>query len=116
MRLAAFAAAAAIATFAAGAAEAQQSYRVNGPLQLTVRAKSFLQPGNTVAPYSQVNPASAYGQMVSYVNSPPYANLQERYGAANLPDPFTNGPFVGARNPIGPVDYHYFLYGDRYHD
>ncbi len=22
-----------------------------------------------------------------------------------LPDPITNGPFVGARNPIGPVDF-----------
>lgn len=116
MRFAALAVATALATFAAGAAEAQQSYRTNGPLRLTVRAKSFLEPGNTVAPYSMVNPASAAGQMISYVNSPPYAHQHERFGAAVLPDPTTNGPFVGARNPIGPVDYHYYLYGDRYHD
>jgi hypothetical protein len=116
MRLAALAVATAFATFAVGTAEAQQSFRTNGPLKLTVRAKSFLEPGNTVAPYSQVNPASAVGQMVSYVNSPPYANLHERYGSGALPDPTTNGPFIGARNPIGPVDYHYYLYGDYYHD
>ena len=116
MRLAALAAVTALATFVAGTAEAQQSYRVNGPLKLTVRAKSFLEPGNTVAPYSSVNPASAAGQMISYVNSPPYANLHERYGSGALPDPTTNGPFVGARNPIGPVDYHYFLYNDYYHN
>lgn len=116
MRLAALAVATALATFAAGTAQAQQSYNVNGPLRLTVRAKSFLNPGNTVAPYSMVNPASAAGQMVSYVNSPPYANLQERYGSTTLPDPTTNGPFIGARNPFGRIDYHYALYRDYYHD
>lgn len=113
MRLAALAAAAAIVTFAAGTAEAQQSYRVNGPLKLTVRAKSFLDPGNTVAPYSSVNPASAMGQMVSYLNNPPYANMQERFGTGALPDPTTNGPFIGARNPIGPVDLQYPIYGNE---
>lgn len=105
MRLAALAVATALVTLAAGAAQAQQSHNVRGPLKLTVRAKSFLEPGNTVAPYSMVNPASAAGQMVSYLNSPPYANMQERYRADRLPDPFTNGPFVGTRNPFGPIDY-----------
>ena len=57
-----------------------------------------------------VNPASAYGQMVSYVNSPPYANDKDRYGAGTLPDPTTNGPFIGARNPIGPVDFGSIFY------
>lgn len=112
MRLAALAAITALATFAAGTAEAQRSYRVNGPLQLTVRAKSFLEPGNTIAPYSAVNPASAYGQMVSYVNSPPYAH-NDRYGAGTLPSPTTNGPFIGAKNPIGPVDLQYPIYGNE---
>ena len=112
MRLAALAAAAAIVTFAAGAAEAQQSYRVNGPLKLTVRAKSFLEPGNTVSPYSGVNPASAYGQTVSYLANPPYANLREFYGSSSLPDPI-DGPFIGARNPVGPVDLQYPIYGNR---
>jgi hypothetical protein len=87
------------------AAEAQQSYRVNGPLRLDVRPRSWLQPGNTVAPYSSVNPASAYGQTVSYLNSPPWINMRDRFGEGVLPDPVTNGPFVGARNPIGPVDF-----------
>lgn len=115
MRFAALAVATALATLAAGTAEAQQSYRVSGPLKLTVRAKSFLEPGNTVAPYSMVNPASAYGQTVSYLANPPYANMRDRYGAGTLSDPI-DGPFIGARNPIGPIDYHYALYGDRYHD
>lgn len=113
MRFAAFAAAAALVAFTASTAEAQRSYRVNGPLQLTVRAKSFLNPGNVVAPHSSVNPASAVGQMISYVNSPPYANLHERYGTGALPDPTTNGPFIGARNPFGPVDLQYPIYGNE---
>jgi hypothetical protein len=87
------------------AAEAQQSYSVNGPLRLNVRPRSWLQLGNTVAPYSSVNPASAYGQTVSYLNSPPWGNMRERFGESVLPDPVTNGPFVGARNAIGPVDF-----------
>ncbi len=28
-----------------------------------------------------------------------------RYGTDLLPDPITNGPFVGARNPFGPIDF-----------
>ncbi len=105
-RTAAFAASvAAVLTFGIGLAEAQESYRVNGPLRLNVRARNFLDAGNTVAPYSQVNPASAYGQMVSYLNNPPYLNMKDRFGEGTLADPVTNGPFVGAMNPIGPVDY-----------
>ena len=105
------AAMAGLLTFGVGVAEAQQSFRVNGPLKLTVRARSFLDAGNAVAPYSEVNPASAYGQMVSYVGSPPYGHNRVYYGESTLPDPQTNGPFVGARNPIGPVDYNGVLMG-----
>src|SRR3954465_255814 len=86
------------------AAEAQQSYHVNGPRRLNVRPRSWLQPASVVAPSSSVTPASAYGQAVSYVSSPPYMNMRDRFGAGTLPDPVTNGPFVGAVNPIGPVD------------
>ena len=110
MRLAAFAVATALVTFAAGTAQAQQSYNVRGPLKLTVRAKSFLEPGNVVAPYSRVNPSSPAGQITSYVSIPPYANMQELYRGNALPDAVTNGPFVGARNPIGPVNYGYYSY------
>lgn len=103
-RAAALATVAAILAFGTGTAEAQQSYRVNGPLKLTVRARSFLDAGNTVAPYSQVNPASAYGQQISYLVNPPYANMRDRFGEGTLPDPI-DGPFIGARSAFGPVDY-----------
>ena len=96
--------AAGLALGAATEAEAQQSYHVNGPLRLNVRARSFLDAGNAVQPYSQVNPASAYGQTVSYMLNPPYANMRDRFGEGTLPDPI-DGPFIGARNPFGPVDY-----------
>ncbi len=104
-RAAALASVAALLTFGADLAQAQESYRVNGPLRLSVRARSFLEPGNTVAPYSQVNPASAYGQTVSYLLNPPYQNYRDRFGEGTLPDPITNGPFAGATNPFGPIDY-----------
>ena len=84
-------------------AEAQQSYHVNGPLRLNVRPRSWLELGNKVEVGSSVNPASAYGQMVSYLNSPPQPNLRE-FGTS-LPDPVTNGPFIGATNPFGAIDY-----------
>ena len=64
------------------------------------------------------NPASAYGQTVSYLSSPPYINMADRFGGlgnSTLPDPVTNGPFVGAQNILGPVDYNGF-YGYSVHD
>jgi hypothetical protein len=79
-------------------AEAQQ------PLRLNVRPRSFLDAGNVVAPNSAPNPASAQGQMVSYLASPPWINMRDRFGEGTLPDPVTNGPFVGATNILGPVD------------
>src|SRR5215213_3892969 len=86
------------------AAEAQDRRR-GDVLILNVRPRSWLNPGNYVAPQSRVNPASAYGQAVSYFNLPPWHNMRDRFGESSLPDPITNVPFVGARNPIGPVDY-----------
>ena len=111
MRAAALAIVVALFGVGLSTAEAQESYRVNGPLKLNVRARSFLDAGNTVQPYSQVNPASAYGQAVSYLANPPYANMRDRFGDGTLPDAVTNGPFAGARNPIGPVDYNGLLMG-----
>jgi opacity protein-like surface antigen len=106
MRRSALFAASLLAVLAAGtAAEAQQSYHVNGPLRLNVRPRSWLELGNTVSAGSSVNPASAYGQQVSYQLSPPWNNMRDRFGEGTLPDPVTNGPFVGATNPFGPVDY-----------
>ena len=74
------------------------------PLRLNVRPRSWLDAGNVVQPGSSVNPASAQGQMVSYLASPPWINMRDRFGEGTLPDPITNGPFVGARNQFGPVD------------
>jgi len=85
-------------------AEAQPGRR-GDVLILNVRPRNWLNPGNVVAPGAQVNPASAYGQYVSYQNLPPWINFRDRYGEGVLPDPVTNGPFVGARNPIGPVNF-----------
>lgn len=82
------------------------------PLRLNVKPRSWLDPGNVVAPYSSPNPASAQGQMISYLANPPYVNMKDRFGEGVLPDPVTNGPFIGARNPWGPVDYQ-TLFEDR---
>ncbi len=90
----------AIAAFSV-AAEAQAQDR---PLVFRVQPRSFLDPGNVVAPGS-INPGyTGYGQTQSYLRSPPYASNGERFGMGVLPDPITNGPFVGARNPFGPID------------
>jgi len=72
---------------------------------LRVTPRSFLDPG-TVVPVGSINPGyTGYGQTQSYLLSPPYASNGERFGMGVLPDPITNGPFVGARNPFGPIDY-----------
>lgn len=102
---------AALLVFGATEVSAQQSYHVNGPLRLNVRARSFLDAGNNVQAYSRVNPASALGQTVSYNTSPPWAAMRDRFGEGILPDPLTNGPFVGADNIFGPVDYNGALLG-----
>ena len=86
------------------AAEAQTGRRGN-VLTLNVRPRSWLNPGNVVAPGVGMNPTRGYAQYVSYLNSPPWINFREAYGEDRLPDPVTNGPFVGARNPIGPVNF-----------
>lgn len=80
-------------------AEAQAQDR---PLVFRVTPRSFLDPGNMVAPNSMNRGTSGYGQTQSYLLSPPYAPAGAGFGTANLPDPITNGPFVGARNPFPP--------------
>jgi hypothetical protein len=86
--------------------QARQSLGQGGPLVLRVTPRSFLDPG-TVVPVGSINPGyTGYGQAQSYLLSPPYMQNNERFsGGGNLPDPVTNGPFVGSRNPFGPVDY-----------
>ena len=109
MRRLAVLAAISVATFAALAPTAEaQTLRRRGEQNLTinVRPRSYLDAGNVVPVGSQQNPAtSGYGQMRSYLNLPPWHNMRDRFGEGSLPDPVTNGPFVGARSAIGPVDY-----------
>ena len=112
MRRLAVLAAASVAAFMALApvlapvAEAQ-SLRRRGEetIILNVRPRSYLDAGNVVPVGSENRFATGFGQTASYLNLPPYQNMKDRYGEGSLPDPITNGPFAGARNPIGPVDY-----------
>ena len=86
-------------------ADAQGRRPRGQPLVFRVTPRSFLDPGNVVAPNSISPGTTGYGQTQMYLLSPPYAQNRERFGQGVLPDPITNGPFVGARNPFGPVDY-----------
>jgi hypothetical protein len=93
----------------ASQAEAQQRRLIVGQTEpvrvLRVRPRSFLEAGTVVSPGSLDRTTSGFAQTQSYLLSPPYAAQRERFGEGVLPDPITNGPFVGARNPFGPVDY-----------
>lgn len=91
---------AAVTAFSAGA-DAQTRER---PLVFRVTPRSFLDPGNVVAPNSISPGTTGYGQTQSYLLSPPYAPAGAGFGVGTLPDPITNGPFVGARNPFPPLD------------
>jgi hypothetical protein len=84
-------------------AEAQNGRRGDA-LILNVRPRSWLNPGNVIPVGAQVNPASPLGQTVSYMVLPPWQNMRDRFGEGVLPDPI-GGPFIGARNPIGPVNF-----------
>ena len=90
-------------------AEAQQRRQIVGQTEpvrvLRVRPRSFLEAGTVVSPGSLDRTTSGFAQTQSYLLSPPYAAQRERFGEGVLPDPITNGPFVGSRNPFGPVDY-----------
>src|SRR3954466_4266862 len=88
-------------------AEAQtRTVRRNGEvLILNVRPRSYLDPGNVVPVGSMNYSASGYGQTVSSLNLPPYLGMRERFGAGVLPDPVTNSPTIGARNPFGALGY-----------
>src|SRR6478735_7336516 len=85
---------AALTTFSV-AAEAQTRDR---PLVLRVQPRSFLDPGPVVPVGSMNHYVTA--PMVSAIASPPYNNQRDRFGESALPDPVTNGPYVGARNPF----------------
>ena len=75
-------------------------------LILKVRPRSYLDAGNVVPVGSVGNfPTSGRGQTASFLLLPPYAHTPAAQGVSALPDPITNGPFVGARNPFSPVDW-----------
>ena len=84
-------------------AEAQtRRQRPGEPLSLTVRPRSFLDPGTVVSVGSLNKATSAFAQTQSYLVSPPYANQGTRFGEDVLADPVV-GPFVGARNPFAGI-------------
>ena len=85
--------------------EARPTRRPTEPLALTVGPRSYLNPGKVVAPGAFDGPTSAYGQLRSHLASPPYIGMREQFGRSVLPDPITNGPFVGSRNPFGSLDF-----------
>jgi hypothetical protein len=96
----------ALAAFSAAgpAAEAQTRRQSGGePLILNVRPRSFLDAGNVVQPGSLDRTTSGFAQTRSYLASPPWQNMSDRFGEGTLPDPIS-GPFIGARNPFGPFD------------
>ncbi len=105
MRRIALALSAFAAVAAALPAEAQTRRTAEGDvLILNVRPRSYLDAGNVVAPGTYGSNYAAVSTR-SYLSSPPWSHQRDRFGEGVLPDPITNGPFVGASNPIGPVDY-----------
>jgi hypothetical protein len=96
--------AAAAIVVAALPAEAQVQRTTERPLTLRVTPRSYLDPGTVVPVGSLDRTTSGYAQTQSYLMSPPYAQNGERFGGGALPDPITNGPYVGSRNPLGPGD------------
>ena len=108
MRRLAVLAAASVATFMALAPVTEaQTLRRRGEqtIILDVKPRSYLDAGNVVPVGSENRFATGFGQTASYLNLPPWQHMKDRFGEGSLPDPITNGPFVGARNPIGPVDF-----------
>ena len=93
-----------LAAVAASAPSVEAKDRRGKVLIVNVRPRSWLNPGNVIPQGAQVNPASPFGQTVAYLNLPPWQNMRDRFGDSVLPDPI-GGPFIGARNPIGPIDF-----------
>ena len=101
-------AAASVATLAGLAATAEaQTLRRRGEqsIIIDVRPRSYLDAGNVVPVGSENRFQTGFGQTASYLNIPPWHHQRDRFGEGSLPDPITNGPFAGARNPIGPIDF-----------
>ena len=88
------------------AADAQSRRRTTvvitepAPPLLRVRPRSFLDAGRVAPVGSLERQRSGYWQTTSYLVSPPWNNMRDRFGEGTLPDP-VHGAFVGARNPFG---------------
>ncbi len=107
MRRLAVLAAASVATFMALAPVAEaQTLRRRGEqtIILDVRPRSYLDAGNVVPVGSENRFGTGFGQTASYLNLPPWHHMRDRFGEGTLPDPI-HGPFIGARNPFGPIDF-----------
>ncbi|RZK94832.1 MAG: hypothetical protein EOO66_07795 [Methylobacterium sp.] len=95
------------------AAEAQgryapAGYRVSQPLPIRIRPRSWLDAGNVVEPGngSVSNPATNPVLIAQSNQLNPVYGRNDGYGGGILPDPITNGPFIGARSSaIRNVDF-----------
>lgn len=83
-------------------AQTRRVQRDNGIMILNVRPRSYLNPGTVVEVGSLDRTTSGYAQTQAYLNNPPWGS-RDRFAQGVLPDPITNGPFVGATNPFGPI-------------
>lgn len=92
-----------LAALAAAVPAEAQVRRGRETIILNVRPRSYFDAGKVV-PVGSLN-RYASGQVGSYLNLPPYIQMKDRFGEGVLPDPITNGPFVGARSAFGPVDF-----------
>lgn len=93
-------------------AEAQDGfgpgYRVSRPLPIRIRPRSWLDAGNVVEPGagSVSNPATNPVLIAQSNALNPVYGRNDRFGGGILPDPITNGPFIGARSSaIRNVDF-----------
>jgi len=77
-------------------------YRVSAPLPIRIRPRSWLDAGNVVEPGSTVaglgNPATNPQLIAASNQLNPVWGRNDRFGGGVLPDPITNGPFIGARS------------------
>jgi len=89
---------------AQGRRQQQREVIPDNVLILRVRPRTFLDPGTVVPVGSLDRTTSGFAQTQSYLANPPWGS-RDRFGQGSLPDPITNGPFVGSRNPFGPVDF-----------
>jgi hypothetical protein len=84
-------------------AQTRRARSDSGVLILNVHPRSYLNPGTMVQVGSLDRTTSGFAQTQSYLVSPPWQNQRERFGEGRLPDPVTNGPYIGATNPFGPI-------------